>query len=107
MSTEQQPSGNEAEQIQLAREIGTALSDAFVAYVRDQVTFEDLTFGVYDALHDLHVVRSGEYELVDEDEEHDHNHHDHHHHHHGHDPQPNDALVEQEDLAQEPSREEE
>src|SRR5665811_891669 len=38
MSTEQQPSGNEAEQIQLAREIGTALSDAFVAYVRDQVS---------------------------------------------------------------------
>lgn len=105
MSTEQQPSGNEAEQIQLAREIGTALSDAFVAYVRDQVTFEDLTFGVYDALHDLHVVRSGEYELLEEDEEHDHDHHGHDHHQHAHEHRPDDSLVEQEDLAQEPSRE--
>lgn len=107
MSTEQQSSGNEAEQIQLAREIGAALSEAFVAYVRDQVTFEDLSFGVYDALHDLHVVRSGEYELVDDDEEHDHDHHGHdHHHHHGQEHQPDDALEEQEDLSQEPSRDE-
>lgn len=93
MSTDKQSTTHEAEQIQLAREIGTALTDAFVGYVRGQVAFEDLSFGVYDALHDLHVVQSGEYELVEDDE-----------HEHDHDHQHDDALGEQEDLAQEPSR---
>jgi len=51
------------EQIQLAREIGDELTDAFVAYIRGDVAFDDLTFGVYDALSDLHIVASGEYEL--------------------------------------------
>lgn len=51
------------EQIQLAREIGEELTDAFVAYIRGDVAFDDLTFGVYDALSDLHVIASGEYEL--------------------------------------------
>lgn len=95
MSDDGQSADRESEQIQLAREIGTTLTDAFVGYVRGQVTFEDLTFGVYDALHDLHVVHSGDYELVDEDSEHEHH----------HDSPHDDALEEQEDLAQEPSRE--
>lgn len=77
----------EAEQIQLAREIGAALTEAFVGYVRGQVEFDDLSFAVYDALHDLHVVRSGDYEIVDDDDDHDH------------------GLSQQEDLAQEPERE--
>lgn len=51
------------EQEQLARDIGRELTDAFVAYVRGGVTFDDLTFGIYDALGDLHVIASGEYEL--------------------------------------------
>lgn len=83
----------EAEQIQLARDIGGQLTDAFVSYVRGQVSFEDLTFGVYDALHDLHVVQGGEYEIVDDAD------HDHDHPHDG-----DEALDEQEELAQEPSR---
>lgn len=53
------------EQEQLARDIGRELTDAFVAYVRGGVGFDDLTFGVYDALGDLHVIASGEYELED------------------------------------------
>jgi hypothetical protein len=59
------------EQIQLAREIGDELTDAFIAYIRGDVAFDDLTFGVYDALSDLHVIASGEYELDDtaEDDE--------------------------------------
>lgn len=96
MSDNGQSSTKEAEQIQLAREIGTTLTDAFIGFVRGQVAFEDLTFGVYDALHDLNVVRSGDYELVDEDEEHEHD--------HNHDSPHDDVLDEQEDLAQEPSR---
>ncbi|MDQ3656372.1 MAG: hypothetical protein M3457_15010 [Chloroflexota bacterium] len=56
------------EQAQLAREIGEELTDAFVAYVRGDVAFEDLTFGVFDALSDLHVIASGDYVLEDEDE---------------------------------------
>ncbi len=63
-STEEQ--GEEQEQ--LAREIGEELTDAFVAYVRGDVAFEDLTFGVFDALSDLHVIASGDYVLEDTDE---------------------------------------
>ncbi len=55
------------EQEQLAREIGEELTDAFVAYVRGDVAFEDLTFGVFDALSDLHVIASGDYVLEDTD----------------------------------------
>ncbi len=57
------------EQAQLAREIGEELTDAFVAYVRGDVAFEDLTFGVFDALSDLHVIASGDYVLEDTDDE--------------------------------------
>ncbi len=77
ISTEDQ--GDEQEQ--LAREIGEELTDAFVAYVRGDVAFEDLTFGVFDALSDLHVIASGDYVLEDTDEaeseadgDHDHDH---------------------------------
>ena len=55
------------EQEQLARDIGEELPDAFVAYVRGDVAFEDLTFGVFDALSDLHVIASGDYVLEDTD----------------------------------------
>ncbi|MCA9832650.1 MAG: hypothetical protein KC435_01765 [Thermomicrobiales bacterium] len=60
-----------AEQEGIAREIGGELTEAFVGYVLGQIDFEDLTFGVFEALSDLSVVASGEYELepVDEDEE--------------------------------------
>jgi hypothetical protein len=63
------------EQLQLAREIGEELTDAFIAYVKGDVSFEDLTFGVFDALSDLHVIAGGNYELTgDDDHEHDHEH---------------------------------
>lgn len=85
------------EQLQLAREIGEELTDAFVAYVQGDVSFEDLTFGVFDALSDLHVIAGGDYELTGDDD-HDHDHDD--------DLvyDENEATEEQEDLAQEPSR---
>lgn len=57
------------EQEQLARDIGEELTAAFIAYVRGEVAFDDLSFGVYDALSDLHVIASGDYELSDDDEE--------------------------------------
>ncbi len=75
-----------AEQEQLAREIGEELTDAFVAYIRGDVAFEDLTFGVFDALSDLHVIASGDYVLEDdndsdsEDEDDDHEDHEGHDH---------------------------
>jgi hypothetical protein len=59
------------EQEQLARDIGRELTDAFVAYVRGDVSFDDLTFGIYDALGDLHVIASGEYELEETEVEED------------------------------------
>jgi len=85
------------EQVQLAREIGDELTDAFIAYVKGDVAFDDLTFGVFDALSDLHVIASGDYELED-DEAHDHDHGE------GDEVYDEDeATAEQEELAQEPS----
>jgi hypothetical protein len=57
------------EQSQIAREIGEELTDAFVAFVRGDVAFDDLVFGVFDALNDLHVIASGEYELEEINDE--------------------------------------
>lgn len=65
-STSTEDQGEEQEQ--LAREIGEELTDAFVAYVRGDVAFEDLTFGVFDALSDLHVIASGDYVLEEANE---------------------------------------
>ncbi|MEJ7838898.1 MAG: hypothetical protein WKF81_08785 [Thermomicrobiales bacterium] len=64
------------EQAQLAKEIGEELTDAFIAYVRGDVAFDDLTFGVFDALSDLHVIAGGNYELAGDDEDDDHHHDD-------------------------------
>lgn len=55
------------EQEQIAREIGGEITEAFVAYVLGEVSFEDLTFGLFDALSDLNVVATGEYELEEVD----------------------------------------
>lgn len=60
-----------AEQEQIAREIGRELTEAFVSYVHGEVDFEDLTFGIFDAMSDLSVVASGEYELESLDDEDD------------------------------------
>lgn len=70
------------EQAQLAREIGEEITDAFIAYVRGDVAFDDLTFGVFDALSDLHIIAGGDYVLDDGaegDHEHDHDHEGHEH----------------------------
>lgn len=75
-----------AEQERLARDIGTELTEAFVAFVRGDLSFAELSFGVYDALGDLNVIASGEYEL-EEDGEYD----------------DDDAIEEQEELSQEPA----
>ena len=58
-----------AEQEQIAREIGRELTEAFVSFVHGEVDFEDLTFGIFDAMSDLSVVASGEYELESMDDE--------------------------------------
>lgn len=68
--------GLSEEQEQIAREIGGDITDAFVEYVHGNLQFEDLVFGIFDALSDLSVVASGEYELEemgDEDEDEDDN----------------------------------
>lgn len=57
------------EQSEIAREIGGELTDAFIAYVRGDLAFDDLVFGVFDALSDLNVVASGEYEIEEMDDE--------------------------------------
>ncbi len=97
MAETKDQSAQTEEQVQLAREIGEELVDAFVAYVRGDVQFEDLTFGVFDALSDLHVIASGDYELADEDSEEE----------EADEPEEDDAnevIAEQEELSQEPAR---
>ncbi|MDQ4045250.1 MAG: hypothetical protein M3173_07365 [Chloroflexota bacterium] len=82
----------EAEQIEIARQIGADITDVFVGFVRGRVPFDEMAFGVFDAMHDLAAVAAGDYELeADEDQEHQHYH-------------DREAAEEQEDLAQEPSR---
>ena len=93
-----QTDGKEAEQIQLARDIGTELTEGFVAFVRGRIAFDELSFGVFDALHDLNVIASGDYELEDHGHDHEHD--------HNHDYDEDEATEEQEDLAQEPARDE-
>lgn len=80
------------EQEQLAREIGEELTDAFIAFVKGDVAFDVLTFGVYDALSDLHVIAGGEYELEDPD------------HDDVDDYDEGEAVDEQEELSGEPAR---
>lgn len=58
-----------AEQEMLARSISEELTEIFIRYVRGEVDFAQMTFACYDVLEDLHVVASGEYELMDEDED--------------------------------------
>ena len=87
-----------AEQEALARDIGEELTDFFVRFIRQEMSFADLTFLTYESLENLHIIASGDYELVyDEDDE------------DTGDPStdydPEEATEEQEDLAQEPSRE--
>lgn len=80
MTDESTSDDKAVEQEQLAREIGDELTDAFVAYVRGDVAFEDLSFGVFDALSDLHVIASGDYVLEEDsegDDDPDHEDHDH------------------------------
>lgn len=77
------------EQERLAREIAEELADAFVAYVRGDLDFAELSFGVYDALRDLDVIASGEYELTDDEEDDEYD--------------DDEAIEEQEELSQEPA----
>src|SRR5262245_24677760 len=78
-----------AEQESLARTLATDLTELFVHYVRGDVSFADVTFETYEALQDLFIIASGDYELEYEDtDEYD----------------VIEATEEQEDLAQEPSR---
>lgn len=80
-----------AEQEALARDIGEELTDVFVAYVRGDISFADLSFLTYETLENLHIVAGGEYELEYEDD--------------GDDTYDiEEATAEQEELAQEPSR---
>ena len=79
------------EQERLAREIADELADAFVGYVRGDLDFAELSFGVYDALRDLDVIASGEYELTDDEDEDDDVYDD------------DEAVEEQEELSQEPA----
>ena len=90
-----------AEQEALARDIGEELTDFFVRFIRQEMSFADLTFLTYESLENLHIIASGEYELVYDDDDDDDDADD------GDlttDYDAEEATEEQEDLAQEPSR---
>lgn len=84
---------NPEEQEDLARRIGEDLTDAFVRYVRGETPFDDLTFQIHDALQDVYFIARGDYELDDDWDDDDAYDRD-------------EATAEQEELAQEPARDE-
>jgi hypothetical protein len=75
----------EAEQIQIAREIGAEITEVFVRFVRGRIPFDEMTFGVFDALHNISAVAASDYDVEADDDD-------------------QAALEEQEKLAQEPAR---
>ena len=77
-----------AEQEMLARGIGNELTEIFVRYVHGEIDFAEASFAAYDVLEDLHAIATGDYELEEDGEE----------------DREDEATVEQEELAQEPSR---
>jgi hypothetical protein len=99
-----------AEQEALARDLAGELTDLFVQFVRGEIDFAEVSFATYDVLQDLHIIATGAYELVEAEEDSD----------ESGDSDSDDsdsddgglgtgystatATEEQEDLAQEPSR---
>jgi hypothetical protein len=61
------------EQRTLAKQIGESLTESFVSFIDGELEYADLSFEVFQALQDLYVIKSGEYELeyLDGDHEHD------------------------------------
>lgn len=80
-----------AEQEMLARGIGSELTEIFVRYVHGELDFAEVSFASYDVLEDLHAIATGDYELEEDGDIDD-------------DYSEDEATEEQEDLAQEPSR---
>jgi|SRR5579884_831801 len=87
--------GNEKdpeEQAALARDLGQEVADSFERFTRGELSFAELTFLTYEALEDVYSIAAGDYELeTGEDDE-------------GAAYSPQTAVMEQEDLAQEPAR---
>lgn len=79
-----------AEQEMLARGIGNELTEIFVRYVHGELDFAEVSFASYDVMEDLHAIATGDYELDDDDLEDEYD--------------EDEATAQQEDLAQEPSR---
>jgi hypothetical protein len=77
------------EQEMLARGIGNELTEIFVRYVHGEVDFAEASFAAYDVLEDLHADATGDYELEEDG---------------GDEYSEEAATQEQEELAQEPSR---
>jgi hypothetical protein len=79
------------EQEMLARGIGEELTEIFVRYVHGEVDYAEASFAAFDVLEDMHAIATGDYELEEDggiDDEYS----------------EGEATAEQEDLAQEPSR---
>lgn len=55
---------------QIIRSLARSLEDAFVAYLRDEISFDELTFEMFDTLQAVHAVAAGNYsvEFVEEGE---------------------------------------
>ncbi|HEX5500033.1 MAG TPA: hypothetical protein VFX03_12435 [Thermomicrobiales bacterium] len=80
MNERDQPHGHEhehshekdpAEQEALARDLAGELTDLFVQFVAGEIDFAEVSFATYDVLQDLHIIATGAYELVEADEESD------------------------------------
>jgi hypothetical protein len=57
-----------AEQEALARDLAGELTDLFVQFVAGEIDFAEVSFATYDVLQDLHIIATGAYELVEGEE---------------------------------------
>ena len=79
-----QGSGESVDAEEIIRTLAHELEDSFLAYLHDEIGFDDLTFEMFDTLQAVHAVQSGSYSVEYLDEE--------------------TPTEMQEDLAQEPAR---
>ena len=62
--------GEAVDEEEIVRTLAHELEDSFIAYLHDEIGFDDLTFEVFDTLQAVHAVQTGSYsvEYLDDEE---------------------------------------
>jgi len=54
---------------EIIRTLALELEESFIAFLHEEIGFDDLTFGVFDTLQAVHAVQSGSYSVEYVDDE--------------------------------------